>query len=78
MQVFDYSLPQASDALASLKVHTGGFVAKAPSPRLPRWAGNPAKTSDGYLAQIAKENGMKLATFDAGIDDPVADFIGEK
>jgi predicted nucleic acid-binding protein len=75
MQVFSYSLPQATDALVSLKRSTGGFVAAAPSPRLPSWASNPAKTSDGYLTQIARENGMKLGTFDMGIRDAVAELI---
>jgi predicted nucleic acid-binding protein len=75
MQVFSYSLPQASAALASLKENAGGFLATAPSPRLPSWAANPAKTSDAYLTQLARENGMKLGTFDAGIKDPVAELI---
>jgi predicted nucleic acid-binding protein len=78
MQVFSYSLPQASEALASLKEHVGGFLATAPSPRLPAWAANPAKTSDGYLTQLARENGMKLGTFDAGIRDPVVELIGSQ
>lgn len=77
-QVFSYSLLQASDALASMKGSMGGFLATAPSPRLPSWAANPAKTSDGYLTQLARENNMKLGTFDAGINDPVAELIRGK
>jgi predicted nucleic acid-binding protein len=76
MQVFGYSLSQAADALALLKKHTGGFVDTAPSPRLPSWASTAAKTSDAYLTQVAHENGMRLATFDSGIKDAVAELIG--
>ena len=76
MQVFGYSLSQATDALGSLKKHAGGFVEKAPSPRLPAWASTAAKTSDAYLTQVARESGMQLATFDSGIRDSVAHLIG--
>jgi predicted nucleic acid-binding protein len=76
MQVFGYSLVQATEALAELKKHTGGFVALAPSPRLPPWASTGAKTSDAYLTQVARENGMQLATFDAKIKDSAAVVIG--
>jgi predicted nucleic acid-binding protein len=76
MQVFGYSLSQATDALALLKKHAGGFVEVAPAPRLPAWASTAAKTSDAYLTQVAHENGMQLATFDAGIRDAVAELIG--
>lgn len=76
MQVFGYSLSQATDALAIMKRHAGGFVDVAPSPRLPAWASTAAKTSDGYLTQVAHENGMRLATFDTGIKDAVAELIG--
>jgi predicted nucleic acid-binding protein len=76
MQVFGYSLSQASDALALLKKHAGGFVDTAPSPRLSAWASTAAKTSDAYLTQVAHENGMQLATFDTGIRDAVAELIG--
>ena len=76
MQVFSYSLPQAHDALAILKEHAAGFVDVAPSPRLPAWASTAAKTSDAYLIQVAGENSMKLATFDAGIKDAAVELIG--
>jgi predicted nucleic acid-binding protein len=76
MQVFGYNLSQAAGALASLKENAGGFVDAAPSPRLPSWASAPAKTSDAYLVQVARANGMKLATFDTGIRDPMAELIG--
>lgn len=77
MQVFGYTLPQAAGALEMMKQHAGGFVQVAPAPRLPAWASTAAKTSDAYLAQIARENGMRLATFDRGIKDAAAEFIGQ-
>lgn len=76
MQVFGYNLHQASAALTVLKQSAGGFIEIAPSPSLPVWSSNAAKTSDGYLAQIALENEMRLATFDAGIRDSAAELIG--
>ena len=75
MQVFGYSLPQATDAAALLKRNAGGFIEVAPPPRLPAWASTAAKTSDAYLTQMARENGMQFATFDAGIRDAVAELI---
>lgn len=76
MQVFGYSLHQASGALAVLKQNAGGFIEVAPTPRLPGWASSAARTSDGYLTQIARENKMQLATFDAGIKDGAVELIG--
>ena len=76
MQVFGYSLAQATAALAELKQHAGGFVEAAPSPRLPAWASAAAKTSDAYLTQLARENKLRLATHDAGIKDGVVELIG--
>ncbi len=78
MQVFGYSLAQATGALALLKKHTGGFVDLAPSPRLPAWASTAARTSDAYLMQVAQANGMRLATFDTGIRDAGVELIGGK
>jgi uncharacterized protein len=75
MQVFGYSLHQASGALTAIRQSAGGFIEVAPSPRLPVWSVNASRTSDGYLAQIARENKMRLATFDAGIKDAVAELI---
>lgn len=68
MQAFGYSLETAQQALDSLKQQVGGFVSEAPSPRLPAWASTPAKTSDGYLAQVAAEHGLQVATFDTAIE----------
>jgi predicted nucleic acid-binding protein len=75
LQVFGYKLAQAMEALGEMKRHTGGFVESAPSPRLPAWAATPARTADGYLAQLAQANDLKLATFDAGIHSPVTELI---
>lgn len=76
MQVFGYSLAQATEALAELKQHAGGFVGAAPSPRLPAWASSAAKTSDAYLTQVARANKLRLATHDTGIKDGVVELIG--
>ena len=67
MQVFGYKLTEAQAALARLKSQIGGFVEPAPSPRLSAWAATASKTSDAYLLQVAEREGLKLATFDAGI-----------
>lgn len=74
MQAFGYSPAEAQDALAEIKKRLGGFVAKAPSPRLADWSGAARSTSDAYLAQVARENHLTLATFDGGI--PGARTIG--
>jgi len=76
MQVFGYSLAQASAALAELKQHAGGFVEAAPSPRLPAWGSTPARTSDAYLTQVARANKLLLATHDTGIKDSAVELIG--
>jgi predicted nucleic acid-binding protein len=76
MQVFAYSLQQASEALAVLKQNAGGFVEIAPTPRMPRWVSSASRTSDGYLTQVAFENKMRLATFDTGIKDGAVELIG--
>jgi predicted nucleic acid-binding protein len=74
MQAFGYTLGDAQSALAEIKRVTGGFVAMAPSPVLPTWSATAARTSDGYLTQLAASAGLKLATFDNGI--PGAVLIG--
>ena len=70
MQVYRYTLAEAQTALDLLKTRTGGFVA-SPSPQLPAWATTAAKTSDGYLSQVASDAGLQLATFDVGIPGAV-------
>ena len=75
MQVFGMSRLLAADELARLKMHTGGFIAIASSPLLPAWATTAARTTDAYLTQLARENDMRLATFDTGIKDSIAEHI---
>ncbi len=70
MQVFGYSLADATTALAAIRSRTAGFVVKAPPPQLRPWATTAGRTSDAYLVQIAEENRLKLATFDRDIRDP--------
>lgn len=71
MQVFGDTLVEAQAQLAAMKRQAGGFVAEAPPPSLPAWAATAAKTSDGYLAQVAASAGLKLATFDRSIPGSV-------
>ncbi len=70
MQAFGHTREMAETALAEMKRHTGGFVATAPSPKLPVWAKTAAQTSDAYLAQLASSAGLTLATLDLGIPAP--------
>ena len=72
MQAFGYTLPQAQQALAVIKVESGGFISAAPSPLLAPWASSPHKTTDAWLCQLATAHGLRLATFDSGIKDPAA------
>jgi hypothetical protein len=58
-----------------MRKESGGFVEVAPAPSLPAWANTAARTSDGYLVQLAASQGMKLATLDGGIKDPAAEVI---
>lgn len=71
MQGFGHTREMAETTLAAMKRHMGGFVAAAPSPRLPAWTKTAAQTSDAYLAQLATSAGLILATFDLRIPDPV-------
>ena len=75
MQVFGYSLDDASKALGELRAHTGGFIETAPHPELQAWASTANKTTDAYLIQIARAHRAKLATFDTGISDSAAELI---
>lgn len=73
MQVFQLSLAEAQTALADIKRQAGGFIATAPSPKLPTWSAKPNQTSDAYLAQVAASAGLTLVTFDP--DVPSATLI---
>jgi hypothetical protein len=35
--------------------------------KLPKYVRSPSQLTDGYILQLAKTNGAKLATLDAGI-----------
>lgn len=50
------------------------YVGALPSPadHLPAWAVRHAHTTDAYLCAVAREHGLRLATFDSGIKDPAA------
>jgi hypothetical protein len=74
-QVFGCTLRQAAIELSRMKAEAGGFMDDAPPPKLPAWAATAARTSDGYLIQVASSLGMRLATLDAGIKDPRAELI---
>ena len=69
MQVFAYDKKMATAALVRLKSATTGFIAEAPSPRLPAWVQAAGQTTDAYLVQLARQNHLKLATFDRKIKD---------
>ena len=74
MQVFGYTRQQAAVELAQMKKGIG-FIDDAPSPKLPEWVTTAARTSDGYLVQLAAAAGITLATFDARIKDPAVTSI---
>jgi hypothetical protein len=67
MQVFGCSSAEAQNALTLMKRQVGGFVADAPSPRLPSWASVAAHSTDAYLLQVAAAAGHRLASFDNAI-----------
>lgn len=67
MAAYHVSLADAQKDLAEIKHKLGGFIEKNPSPHLPAWSGQAAKTTDAYLLQLAKSAGLELATFDTGI-----------
>lgn len=71
MVAFGVSLADAQSDLADLKGTISHFVEKAPSPSLPDWSTNAAKTTDAYLIQLAQTAGLQLATFDRGIPGAV-------
>ena len=71
MQVFGCSPSEAQNALILMKRQVGGFVAEAPSPRLPGWTSVAAHTTDAYLLQVAAAAGHQLASFDNAIPGAV-------
>jgi predicted nucleic acid-binding protein len=69
-----YTSHRAQEWLEAFQEKIGGRIEKAPLPKLPVTS-TPPRSTDDYLCQIAKENSMRLATFDTGISDTVAEII---
>ena len=42
---------------------------------MPAWVQGHRETTDGYLCAVAASHGLKLATFDTGINDRSAELI---
>jgi predicted nucleic acid-binding protein len=42
---------------------------------MPDWVQGHNQTTDGYLCAVAASHGLKLATFDTGIDDRSVELI---
>lgn len=65
------NLDAAQDTLSGMKKSSRipfGFVPDSVAiEKLPPYVRTPAQLTDGYLLQLAKANGAKLATLDAGI-----------
>ena len=75
MAGYNYTLEMAERALARINRDVSGHIDTLPPPRLARWVASHKHTTDAYLCQLAAANGMKLATFDAGIKDAAAFLI---
>lgn len=71
---FGFSINDSRKLLQAFRRKGPRYIASLPSPadRLPAWASRHNHTTDAYLCAIAAELGVQLATFDAGIADPVA------
>ncbi|MFM8459034.1 MAG: PIN domain-containing protein [Chthoniobacterales bacterium] len=65
------NLDAAQDTLSGMKKSSRVPFAFVPDSvavdKLPSYVRTPAQLTDGYLLQLAKANGAKLATLDAGI-----------
>ena len=75
MQGYKYDRMQAEMALESIRKTLSGYVEKLPQPQLANWCAKGENTTDAYLCQVAKVNGLKLLTFDARIPDSSAALI---
>jgi predicted nucleic acid-binding protein len=75
MNVYNYTLDLAQNALSLIKRDVAGYINTPPPPRLARWVMSHKHTTDSYLCQLAASNGMNLATLDTGIKDPAAFHI---
>ncbi len=54
-----------------------GYLATLPRPAdvMPDWVQGHNQTTDGYICAVAASHGLKLATFDTGIDDRSVELI---
>ena len=75
MSAYGYDREMAQRALERLKRDMPGYIDSLPSPVFAQWVLSHKHTTDAYLCQLAAANGMKLATFDAGIKDAAAFLI---
>lgn len=69
-----FTIGDSRKLLQAFRARGPGYVGQLPSPadNLPAWAARHAHTTDAYLCAVAREHGLQLATFDAGIKDPSA------
>ena len=72
---YSYTLAMAENALKTVKRGVTGYIDTMPPPNLASWVLSHKQTTDAYLCQLAAANGMKLATFDARINDPAVFLI---
>lgn len=68
-----FTIGDSRKLLQAFRASGPGYVGQLSSPadHLPAWAARHAHTTDGYLCAVAREHGLQLVTFDAGIKDPV-------
>jgi uncharacterized protein len=74
---YGYSVADARAMLVRHKRDGVGYLANLPRPAevMPDWVHGHGQTTDGYLCAVAAAHGLKLATFDTGIDDEAAELI---
>ena len=77
---YDMDGYSVADARAMLQQHRRdgvGYLAALPRPAemLPAWVQSHRETTDGFLCAVAASHGLKLATFDTGINDASAELI---
>ena len=74
MQAYKIDWKIAQKLVDEMRKESGGFIERNPPPKVPGWIKSPGDTTDSYLCQLAKENGMLLATFDRKIPTSEAVF----
>ncbi len=74
---YGYSVADARTMLRQHQRDGVGYLATLPRPAevMPDWVQGHNQTTDGYLCAVAASHGLKLATFDSGIDDRSVEFI---